>query len=88
MPNKVEHHCRVCGLHIFDPPWGEDGKCPTYGICDCCGVEFGYDDVTPEAVKRARSKWLAKGAQWFNTNAQPSDWDQEAQLRLVPAEFC
>jgi hypothetical protein len=87
MRNRVEHHCRVCGLHHLDPPWGDDGKCPTYEICDCCGVEFGYEDATLEGVKKARSEWLAKGSQWFSPEARPSDWDQEAQLRLVPPEF-
>ena len=34
--------CRVCGKVQDDPTWGEDGKTPTFDICDCCGVQFGY----------------------------------------------
>ncbi len=45
-----EHNCRVCGLYIDDLPWGEDGNCPTYEICSCCGVEFGNEDYTVESV--------------------------------------
>jgi rubredoxin len=44
--------CRVCGL-IYDKfyPWGEDGEVPSHDICDCCGTEFGYDDVSIESSK-------------------------------------
>lgn len=87
MRNRAELHCRVCGLGQLDPPWGDDGTCPTYEICDCCGVEFGYEDATVEGVKRARSEWLGKGAPWFSAEARPSNWDVEAQLRLVPSGF-
>jgi hypothetical protein len=45
----VETRCRVCGLDQQSPPWGVDGKSPTYAICDCCGVEFGYEDSTRES---------------------------------------
>lgn len=36
-------YCRVCGLYLGYQPWGEDGKTPSYEICPCCGVEFGYE---------------------------------------------
>ncbi|PBC22211.1 hypothetical protein CK226_16405 [Mesorhizobium sp. WSM4311] len=37
--------CRVCGLDQSpDMPWGESGGEPSYAICSCCGVEFGYED--------------------------------------------
>ncbi len=88
MPNSPEHYCRVCGLPQADLPWGDDGRCPTYEICDCCGVEFGYEDATLVGVKKARSDWLAKGAPWFAPEARPVNWDLEAQMRMIPLEFC
>lgn len=52
----TDHNCRVCGLHIDDLPWGQDGNSPTYDICPCCGVEFGYEDYTAESARRYREK--------------------------------
>ena len=46
MPGDETHACRVCGLCYEDQQWGVDGASPTYEFCDCCGVEFGYDDST------------------------------------------
>lgn len=54
--------CRVCGLRQGSPPWGEDGKTPSFEICDCCGVEFGYEDASPKAAEAYRQAWLARGA--------------------------
>jgi hypothetical protein len=50
-------------------------------------VEFGYEDATPVGVKKARTEWLAKGASWFAPEARPVNWDIEAQMRMIPAEF-
>lgn len=59
MNNKISQLvCRVCGKIQSDPPWGLDGQCPTYEICDCCGVEFGYGDCTPEAARAWRKHWI------------------------------
>jgi len=87
MRNSAGYHCRVCGLHQLTHPWGEDGKCPTYEICDCCGVEFGYEDITLIGIEIARSKWLANGAKWFSPEARPLGWDYKKQLLMVPLEF-
>ena len=40
MPQN-EYVCRVCG-YINDEITWEKGIYPTYNICPCCGVEFGY----------------------------------------------
>lgn len=58
--------CRVCGKIQDDPPWGEDGKCPNYDICDCCGVEFGYGDCTLTAIRASRERWLVNGGDGGN----------------------
>jgi hypothetical protein len=73
-----KHHCRVCGLFNSDPPWGEDGKTPTFIICDCCGVEFGYEDSTIESTNRFRDKWMNSGCCWFNKSKKPKDWNLHA----------
>ncbi len=57
MPND-QLTCHVCGLVQDEPPWGGDGRTPTFDICDCCGVEFGYEDSTLESVRRYRKAWL------------------------------
>jgi len=87
MHNNDKYLCRVCGLIQKDAPWGDDGLSPTYQICDCCGVEFGYEDSTLEGVKRFRKNWIASGATWFNSKMQPVRWDFEEQLKNVPQKY-
>lgn len=81
------HNCRVCGLYLDTPPWGEDGKSPTYEICPCCSVEFGNEDYTVESTKRYREKWLFEGARWLNPNKKPGKWDQYEQFKNIPEDF-
>ncbi|MFO0575564.1 MAG: hypothetical protein U1A78_16335 [Polyangia bacterium] len=76
-------HCRVCGLRQKSQPWGMDGKTPSFEICDCCGVEFGYEDASPQAAEAYRRSWLARGAPWFHEAAKPSSWDLEKQLAFI-----
>jgi hypothetical protein len=76
--------CRVCGLRQDEPPWGADGKSPTYNYCPCCGVEFGYGDATLEGATRWREKWQASGAQWDDPKAKPEGWNAGAQLQQLP----
>ena len=87
MLNGTEMHCRVCGLPQGEPPWGEDGCTPSFQICDCCGTEFGYEDCTPGAAKRARENWVAKGSPWFEQRSRPVAWDVNEQLAWVPHGF-
>lgn len=77
--------CRVCGFQQAAPPWGDDGTTPSFEICDCCGVEFGYEDATRESAVRFRQRWLASGAPWFRPGAKPSSWSLEHQLRTIGA---
>jgi hypothetical protein len=78
--NNINDACRVCGYVPSEPPWGEDGRTPTYEICDCCGVEYGYEDCTSTAVANFRAAWIARGAQWFNKRAKPERWQLAEQL--------
>ncbi len=54
----AELACRICGLVQHEPPWGDDGQSPNFGICERCGVQFGYPDATTEGVRRYRVAWL------------------------------
>lgn len=82
-----KHNCRVCGLYIEELPWGEDGNCPTYEICPCCGVEFGNEDYTIQSVKEYREDWIKKGANWFEPDEKPKNWNLENQLKDVSKEY-
>ena len=79
--------CRVCGLRLSEPPWGEDGHSPTYEYCPCCGVEFGYGDATPIAARRWREKWLGGDAAWREPTHRPENWSRDEQLNAVPLAF-
>ena len=87
MRSSDAYRCRVCGLHLDDPPWGLDGRTPLYEHCPCCGVEFGYQDATPIGAKKFREAWLAAGAKWDEPGRKPPDWNPMEQLEYVPAEF-
>lgn len=81
--------CPVCGLPLGDfAPWGTDGKTPTYEICPCCGVEWGYEDDSREARRAFRHRWLASGAEWFHPQERPRDWNLDRQLKNVKKDEC
>lgn len=87
MSEYKSHNCRVCGLYSDDLPWGEDGVSPTYIICNCCGVEFGYEDYTIESTKEYREEWIKRGVSWFFPKARPIYWSLDDQLMNIPDEF-
>jgi hypothetical protein len=80
-------NCRVCGLVQGDEPWGEDGKSPTFDICDCCGVEFGYGDCTLKAVHASRERWSKNGFLWRCPKEKPPNWSLDEQMKGIPDEF-
>jgi hypothetical protein len=84
-PNTNE--CRVCGYSSDTYPWGEDGVSPSYDICPCCGVQFGKEDRTLDAIKAYRTEWISKGGKWFSKNEEPLEWDMDAQLKSIPKDF-
>lgn len=81
--------CRVCGLsHFPDMPWGEDGNDRSYLICDCCGVEFGYDDEGLQLCLWRRHHWVeVEHCRWFWPKSRPADWDIAAQIRGIPQAY-
>jgi hypothetical protein len=87
MRSEELYRCRVCGLEHSDPPWGIDGRTPSYEYCACCGVEFGYGDATPGAARKTRSRWLATGAEWADADERPCGWLVDDQLCGVPEGY-
>jgi hypothetical protein len=82
------HNCTCCGLY-FDEyfPWGENGEYSTFDICDCCGIEFGYEDWCKESLFEYRTEWIKSGANWFTQKSKPDDWSLKDQLRKIGIEL-
>lgn len=87
MLNESTKFCRVCGLEQPYPQYGEDGCSPTFEICECCGVEFGYEDTTAVGVKRFRHAWELNGRKWFEPDKMPENWSWEKQKLKIPYDF-
>lgn len=81
------NRCRICGYLLDEPPWGEDGRNPSFDICPCCGVEFGYEDCRLSGIRKFRQEWLAKGSPWFDSSKKPADWGLENQLKSIPQQY-
>ena len=81
--------CRVCGLDQSpDLPWGENGDHASFNICSCCGVEFGYEDDSPENCRSVRRNWVeVRRCAWFSPKDRPLDWDMPGQLRSIPLPY-
>ena len=80
-------YCRVCGLKQEYAPWGEDENNPSFNICDCCGVEFGYEDRLKKSIQEYRTNWLNNGAKWHNLKEKPENWNLEEQLKQIPQKY-
>ncbi len=84
----VRYNCRVCGLYQGELIYGEDGKCPTFDICSCCGVEFGYGDGSPECCYSIRQHWINNEKQkWWAPKEKPNDWDWNKQREGIRDEY-
>jgi hypothetical protein len=87
MPAEL-NTCRVCGLRYDDfLPWGDDGKTASFEMCICCGVEFGYEDGSPESARDFRQLWIDAGCQWSSKSQQPANWNLDDQLANIPHRF-
>lgn len=67
----MKNICKVCGYIYNNPvfyPWGKDGHTPTFDICPCCGVEFGYEDSTNKGILKYRENWIKSGVEWYDKN--------------------
>ena len=83
---SIKYLCRICGLMLLEPPWGDDRDSPTFDYCSC-GVEFGYQDCQLTAIINYRDKWKNNGARWFEPKYKPKDWSLEDQLKNVPSKY-
>ena len=68
------NRCLVCGYDGLDEPAYDDAGAPSFEICPCCGVEFGYEDAS-RSHKSLRDEWIAKGMLWWADDKPPPDWD-------------
>lgn len=74
-------HCPICGV-----PWSksidETKVHCSFGICNCCGCEYGYDDTSIY-----RKYWISEGAPWLNKKQQPKNWCLEEQLKNIITDW-
>ena len=80
-------YCRICGYRLGFEPWGDDGKTPTYEICPCCGVEFGYEDSDLASIRKYRESWIASGCNWFLDTGIKKEWNFLEQLENIPNAY-
>ena len=83
--NDVDFYCRVCGYESGDRPWGDDGHLPSFDMCPCCGVEWGYEDNGLFSTERYRNLWIEKGAPWFSRHIQSDSLSFDERMRRSPA---
>ena len=75
------------------PPYGDMGDPPyigrfgeaSFGCCDCCGFEFGYDDDAGASgracsFRQYRQEWITRQMPWFRPEKRPADWSLVEQL--------
>jgi len=86
--------CPICGYPELDEaPFNylENGiksysyskGAPTYEICPCCGIEFGYTDYE-KTWDELRKEWIDSNYKWKHTTAQkPSNWNPKKQLKNI-----
>ncbi|MDS0525033.1 hypothetical protein NNC19_05015 [Clostridium sp. SHJSY1] len=75
--------CPVCGYdELEEAPRDETGR-PSFDICDCCGVKFGYEDCTKKSIKKYRDKWIKEGCNWTSEELKPDEWNIEKQLKNI-----
>jgi hypothetical protein len=80
----MSYICTICGYsELEEAPWGDDGKTPSFSICDCCGVEFGYEDATEEGKLQYRKQWIDSGFRWFEESKKPGGWNPKIQLKKI-----
>lgn len=76
--------CLVCGYDKLSQIPYDVNNNPSYEICDCCGFEYGYDDLSNgDTYESYRKKWIESGARWFNQSKQPINWSLEQQLNVL-----
>lgn len=78
--------CPACGYDLNFPAWRDSS--PSDAICPSCGIQFGYDDATPnnesgrmEIYIQWRQDWINEGMPWRSAGiTQPFNWNPQKQL--------
>ena len=89
--DMISYICRVCGFDnsvLFDedcPPWKENSG--SFEYCGCCGVQFGYQDVNVESIRKYRLKWFENILKWNIPESKPDDWNPVKQISNISEEF-
>lgn len=87
---KEERYCRVCGLDQDEEGVRTVSGRATFFICDCCGVEFGYEDALEAGYDPSeyRKEWLFdKQAKWRDKKYKPDNWSLCEQLKQIPDRY-
>ncbi len=92
--------CPVCGYLLTSVPWTEPAysykSLAMFGICPCCGTQFGYTDTGgegwPDELRRIhrglRGKWVSAGMPWRSSVTEPpEDWNPAAQLDAAGLDY-
>jgi hypothetical protein len=80
--------CPVCGYpDLEEPAWDINTGSPSFDICPCCGCEYGYEDAKPEGKMRHLQKWVKSGANWFESDLKPANWNLREQLLRVNVDL-
>jgi hypothetical protein len=83
MPSSMLNVCPVCGFDGLDEPAYDSHRCASFGICSCCGTEFGYDDSSRTHAE-LRAEWIRNGKLWWSrATAPPMGWDPAQQLHRL-----
>jgi hypothetical protein len=75
--------CAWCVEGVDNPPWGMSGEDPSYSLCPCCGVEFGYGDASLAGMRRWREQWLQDPG-WQRPLLRPAGWTVNRQIAQLP----
>lgn len=58
-----------------------------YAMCECCGTEFGYDDLQVSHAQ-LRQQWITSGATWWSPDfPAPPGWSPLFQLHKSGYDF-
>jgi hypothetical protein len=85
--------CPICGYEPLSSPayaGGDEWGSPTFAICPCCGVQFGYTDANglrkmarTDWHEKMRQTWIADGMRWHSATPPPDGWSPVRQLERL-----
>ncbi len=86
--HKNKYTCPICGYNQLDePPYSDPSNFtgPSFDICPCCGIEFGYEDYGPKGPpfyhEILRNRWVTGGMKFYRKDLRPDNFDPIDQLR-------